>query len=415
MCSHAGLFDKLNKAINSVDKTIGTTDSVIQTNSPDQNPPPVETKEISNAEPPKVILTNSPDLNTQPANPPAEEAKNVEPPKAKPLETAQPAQSSAAENSLPKVKAFNTLNFGDDEVTARKKLAQLFEISVDSVEESRIRRGIDSIEYDLAEDFGLLLKIDGENEAYQSNPKNDAQYYSSLREYFKRVGGSVEYKSFYVTNSTFSVFCLVFNVASSQGSGLAYVNVTYNSIGGQELAEKFKQNYPNAKSENKTLSDEQLVKGVSLPGGAFINFLHDDPDLNVYREHQAVVITDTTPERKATLIIPANGFQFILPSPANLSPQQQNIWEHIMHQTSDATRLEDFFDLMRSSLLKDERLNHPVQPTATFNSKQILQFHLNKFRNEYRESVEKQKQAADKAQKETEIQQNKEKEKATGF
>jgi len=385
----AGLFDKLNNAIN-------TALPVANTNPPAQKP---------TANPPAPSLpANQPDQNSQVTN-----ANIVETPQ--PSATAATLQANNVEsksgqntNVSPQiVKAYKTLSFGDNSETVNNKLAEILGVP-DSV-------NVDGKIVSLNETFWRSLfdtDADYGPFTFDSTKATQSNKLRSLMGFFEKDTITVHS----CANSAISVDCYQLYDTVSQGGSLAAVEVSYITFDLDKLVAGYMQNYPNARKENKSYKFENTM----YPG--------------VFIEFERTFFTDINQDMRATLSIPTEKFTITFTEPAKLSKEQLAVWEALMTKDGKTTQLDEYFasvktmfldfvksvesDVPTSNTPNGPKKRRPVNrldalsyqgwydssiynsliyghPNAVFASKQILE----PLMNNYRQSIE----AADQEQK----------------
>ena len=399
----AGLFDKLNSAIN-------TALPVANTNPPTQEP-----------------VANPPIQNSQVANPNAAEVKSVEPSKDEgTVKAAQPSAAVAAPqtnsvvqseqnaNSSPqKVKAFKTLNFGDDAKTVKSKLIEIVggPVGLETDGPSKFSETV----------WGSLFDTEAEYESSKTMPdkkliisRPDEQS-KTLEQYLKDTIGVEVISS---KNSAVSVNCYQLGqwLNKKGDDELAIVEVSYITFDLDKLIAGFTQNYPNVQKENRTYKFES----ETFPG--------------IFLEFERAYLSDVNPDRRAKLSIPTGKFNFVFTDPSKLSKDQLAIWQAAMAADGKTSQLNEYYESVKASILglagkmesakklDDYSLtilgfSHGTgsnsayyesviygAPTAIFASKQILGLHM----NNYRQSIESKDQAEKAKLK-------KESESSTGF
>lgn len=347
----AGFFDKLDNAINTA-KIIANTNTPVQ---PPAAEPPAQQPTIN--QPAQQPVANPPVQNSQVANPSGAEVKSVEP--SKDVGAKNSAQPSAAvanpqangvtqpeQNANPspqKIKAFKTLNFGDDTETVKEKLSEILGSSA----------GYDYGHYlKYNETFWrALFDTDAEYEPYKFNLDYMAdQSYKlrSLMTYFgENGGGIVGVNVISGKNDLISAHCFQFDHGKENG-GLAVVHISYLKYDLDKLVAGFIQNFPNAK---KGITHYKIELNPTYPG-AFI-------ELNVN------YLLDINKDRKAKLTF------------------------NTEKRTVTFTEKSQLSESEKTSLLEKVKNDAPMAPEALFVSKQIIDFHM----NNYRQFIEAESQA----------------------
>ncbi len=259
------------------------------------------------------------------------------------------SQTGQNTNASPQVvKAFKTLNFGDDTQTVKDKLGAI--LGNDPLDQSFYRQNDDEVFWK------ALFNSDAEYEPYKYDgdvTSDQSDKFQSLRRYFglELVSGK---------NDVIWVRCFQLNgngrlndkgeVENKGFGGLAVVQVIYIKSDLDKLVAGFGQNYPNARKENKHYKTELLP---SYPG-AFL-------------EYDETIYSDTNQDRRAELLFPAGKNTVTYTDKCQLSESDK-------------------------ALLSDKVTNTPPNvPQAIIASKKIIDFHM----NNYRQSIE----ATDQAQK----------------
>ena len=320
------------------------------------------------------------------------------------------SQSGQITNASPqKVKAYKTLNFGDNTEAVETKLTEI-------VANGQVQTDIDNVF--LSETFWRsLFDTDGEYEPYKYDATHSTQSdkLESLMHYFKaKVGGEVLSSH----NTAISVNCYLLGMGLNtthpqEHGGLAIVEVSYNNADMGKLVDGFMQNYPNAQKRNKSYRFENTM----YPG--------------VFIEFERTFFSDMNPDMRAALSIPTEKFGITFPEPSKLSKEQLAVWEASMTKDGKTSQMNEYFPMVRTSLLEikkniesdkavrlrldpltylgwyDNRNYESIiygGPRAVFASKQILGLHM----HDYRQSIDSKGQTEKAKLK-------KESESATGF
>ena len=237
---------------------------------------------------------------------------------------AQPQSNQVTDAASQGVKAYKTLNFGDNTETVEHKLS---EIVAGGKEDVKFPEYIDH-----GETFWrALFDTDAEYEPYKYNAtlSSQSEKLQSLMLYFKQTVG-IDVLSF--DNDAFSVICYELNGKNSPGNGgLAVVEVSYQTFDLAKLVDGFMQNYPNAGKENKSYK----IESTTYPG--------------VFLEFERTYFLDINPERRATLSIPTGTFTFQFTEPSKLSKEQLAVWQRLMAQ-NDKADVNEYFASVKASL-----------------------------------------------------------------
>jgi hypothetical protein len=301
------------------------------------------------------------------------------------------SQSAQITNASPQiVKAYKTLNFGDDTKTVEHKLAEIVGGPVGLATGSPV-----PIQYSEIIQ-GSLFDTGAE---YESQPNE----LNSLMSYLSEKVGVEEISC---KNSAISVNCYQLNKSwnPERNGDLGIVEVSYITFDLDKLVEGFMQNYPNARKEKRAHRVEsEKYRGIFL-------------------EFERAYLSDINPDRRAKLSIPTGKFTFTFTEPSKLSKEQLAVWEALMAADGKTSKIEEYFESVKTSLLelaKNMEVEKKIDdyslvllgwpgkfqygshksygsiiygaPSAVFASKQILDSHM----KNYRESTE----AADQKKK----------------
>ncbi|MGB7748686.1 MAG: hypothetical protein WBN75_15535 [Verrucomicrobiia bacterium] len=391
----AGLFDKLNNAINS-------PISIVNTNTPNQGTAtnqPLQNIQVTNTN--AAVPVNDTVKTPQPSADAVLQTNNAE------------SQSGQTANALSQnVKAYKTLVFGDNTVTVEKKLPEIIVGAQGTINDDN------NLLLESETFWRSLFDSDAEYEPYKYDHTHGTQSdkLQPLMRYFKEKVG-VGRRS--LGNSAIDVDCYLLGVGLNtthpkEHGGLAIVEVTYRTSDISNLVETFMQNFPDAQKKNRSYR----VESTLYPG--------------VFLEFERTLFSDVNQDRRATLSIPTGKFTFLFTELSKLSEDQLALWDKAMTQDGKTKQRNEYYESMKTSLLgfaKDTETEKPTQlildpltyqgwyeangeyepiifgaPCAVFASKTILDSHMNK----YRQTVEA-KDKADKAKL------KKESESSTGF
>ena len=302
------------------------------------------------------------------------------------------SQSEQISNVSPRiVKAYKTLNFGDNADTVEHKLTEI-------VANGNERTDIDNVF--LNEIFWRsLFDTDAEYEPYKYDATHSTQSdkLESLMHYFREtVGGEV----LSCGNTAISVNCYQLGIGLNtihpqEHGGLAIVAVSYKVFDSDKLVDGFMQNFPNAQKENKSYR----IESTMYPG--------------VFLEFERTMFSDINPDRRATLSIPTEKFAVSFTELSKLSKDQLVAWETLMTQ-NDKTNVNEYFESVKTSLLEltksmesEKSLDSLTYqgwynsgqyaqtiygaPSAVFASKQILGSHMNNYRQSFEDEDQKEK------------------------
>jgi len=277
------------------------------------------------------------------------------------------------------VKAYRTLNFGDNTATVDRRLAEILEASPEDT------RGEPN--YSRETFWRSLFDTDAEYEPYKYDATRSTQSNNleSLMRYFRPLGIRVHTRG----NSALYVSCYQLNDSTGR---LVVVEVHYGPSDSGKLVEGFMQNYPNAQKMNKIYRFENAkYPGVSI-------------------EFERTFFSDINPDRRATLSIPTEKFAFSFTEPSKLSKEQLAVWDGLMAREGKPSQMSEYFESVKTSFLgflKEVATSKPTRlrldsltyqgwydnrqyesiiygsPTAVFASKQIL----DPIMNSYHESV----------------------------
>ena len=259
--------------------------------------------------------------------------------------------------STPPIKAYKTLNFGDDRNSVEKKLSEIFDGAKAS--------GNYSYHITATETFWrALFDTDAEYEPYKFNENYMAEQspkLDSLMQYFKHEVEVISCK-----NDVITANCFLINKGRKVGndlqeSELAIVEISYKTFDQDKLTASFMQNFPNAKKEDKKTKSE-----LPIFPGAFI-------------EYEETIVSDINQDRKATLTIPKGTIKCTFTELAQLSKGQKAVLEKAMTQTGQ-TDLNEFYESTKTMISNQVKDVKPAAPKAVFASKQILGTHLEEHR-----------------------------------
>ncbi len=285
------------------------------------------------------------------------------------------AETQPDNNTSPQlVKAFKTLNFGDDNKTVEKKLAELVGGQVSD-------GGISSLEH--YSDWEALKSSFFDTAAEcESQPDK----YGEVMHYINETGINTDRSC---QNSAISVTCCLLNKTwnTRKNGELAIVEASYKTFDLDKLVEGFKQNYPNARKDKRAYRIEsEKYRGISI-------------------EFERAYLSDINPDRRARLSIPTKKFSFTFTEPSKLPKEQLVLWEALMTADGKTSNIKEYFESVKNLFLElaknmesKEKIddytltvlgwpNDGVNcqsliyggPCAVFASKQILGLHMNNY------------------------------------
>jgi len=237
---------------------------------------------------------------------------------------AQSQSEQVTNASPPTIKAYKTLNFGDNTDTVDHKLAEIL-----SVSENETSGEPDIYHSELF--WRSLFDTDAEYEPYKYDATLTSQSdkLESLMNYFRPFRVTVHSED----NSAISLNCYELYDTVEKGGCLAVVEVSYKTFDSNKLSEAFLQNYPNARTENKSYKFESTM----YPG--------------IFIEFERAFFSDVNQDRRATLSIPTDKFTFDFTAPSKLSADQLAAWNTLMTQ-NDKTNMDEYFESVKTSLLE---------------------------------------------------------------
>jgi hypothetical protein len=230
-------------------------------------------------------------------------------------------------NASPQVvKAYKTLNFGDDTKTIEEKLPGFL---LDGKERGRT----DFTHSETLWRSFFDTDADYQPYAYEPGRTSQSKNLESLMRYVMVEVGIIVTS---YQNETTDINCYELGSAAHRESqGLAVVEVNYDwDIDADKLSDTFTQDYPSALKQNKFYR----IESTKYPG--------------IFLEFERTRFVDIQPARRATLSLPTKKFSLAFTEPSNLSKDQTTAWMALMAQEGNTAQIKEYYEGVKTSLLE---------------------------------------------------------------
>jgi len=219
-----------------------------------------------------------------------------------------------------KLKAYQTLTFGDNTETVEDKL-----IKIIVGPNAKPSDYYSSSETPVTIGSGAPSQFDSEGEIDSEKER--------LQNYFGR-GKVVQIVSVTGSNDQIGVFCALFENGNRAvpNAGLAFVEVRYKDVAQDALVATFLANYPEAKKATReffALSDKH--PGVSM-------------------RYEREYLVDSTSEVETKLSLPTKKFQFLFKELSQLTAKEAQIWTRLAAHEGGGATPEQYFQNVKRAL-----------------------------------------------------------------